>query len=327
MKLAGIAVGLALGLPLAGILLLTMTGVGLRPSSVAPSQAALGDLPPPALAAYQAAAAACPGLSWTVLAGIGKVESDHGRAQLPGVHSGQNPAGAMGPMQILAATWAAYHLAGLDDVYQLRDAAVAAARYLCASGAGAAERLRQALFAYDQAWAYVDEILGWAARYAADVLQTAVAGVRPGDPFAGACRPAVTQPYGPASLEGEPVTAGRLFHTGIDLACPEGEPVRSLTDGVAHVSTGWGGGFGNSVVVELVTRLPGDLVAQRYFLRYAHLLEAPAVAEGGVVHAGDLVGLEGRSGFATGPHLHFEIDRGRASVEASIDPAPLLELA
>ena len=40
------------------------------------------------------------GVSWTVLAGIGKVESDHGRTTLPGVHSGANAFGAAGPMQI-----------------------------------------------------------------------------------------------------------------------------------------------------------------------------------------------------------------------------------
>src|SRR4029453_11154845 len=41
----------------------------------------------------------CPGLPWTILAGIGKVESNHGRSRLPGVRSGWNQAGAAGPMQ------------------------------------------------------------------------------------------------------------------------------------------------------------------------------------------------------------------------------------
>ena len=47
----------------------------------------------------QAAAATCPGLSWTVLASIGTVESDSGRSTAPGVASGANGAGAEGPMQ------------------------------------------------------------------------------------------------------------------------------------------------------------------------------------------------------------------------------------
>ena len=47
----------------------------------------------------------CP---WSVLAGIGKVESDNGESSLPGVQSGANSAGAEGPMQFLPATFAAY---------------------------------------------------------------------------------------------------------------------------------------------------------------------------------------------------------------------------
>lgn len=47
----------------------------------------------------QGAAATCPGLSWSVLAAIGTVESDSGRSTAPGVASGANPAGAEGPFQ------------------------------------------------------------------------------------------------------------------------------------------------------------------------------------------------------------------------------------
>jgi hypothetical protein len=64
-----------------------------------PSRIARADIPAGYLRRYQAGAGRCPGLSWTVLAAIGKVESDHGRAPLPGVRSGWNVAGAAGPMQ------------------------------------------------------------------------------------------------------------------------------------------------------------------------------------------------------------------------------------
>ena len=74
----------------------------------------IADIPGPALAAYVAGAGYCPGLAWTVLAGIGKVESDHGRADLPGVRSGANPAGAEGPMQFLPATFDAYAVVEVD---------------------------------------------------------------------------------------------------------------------------------------------------------------------------------------------------------------------
>jgi hypothetical protein len=117
-----------------------------------------------ALEAYVAAARLCPGLDWSVLAGIGKVESDNGRSSQPGVHSGQNSAGAMGPMQFLASTWAAFGAGG--NVYDIVAAAAGAARYLCSNGAGNPSTLRQAIWHYNHAWWYVDQVLGWAAKYA-----------------------------------------------------------------------------------------------------------------------------------------------------------------
>src|SRR6516165_96886 len=57
-----------------------------------------GAIPASMLVVYQRAATACPGLSWTILAAIGSIESDNGQSGLPGVRSGQNPAGAEGPM-------------------------------------------------------------------------------------------------------------------------------------------------------------------------------------------------------------------------------------
>ena len=56
----------------------------------APTAVAEADIPPAWLVWYMDAAQTCPGLPWSVLAGIGEVESGHGRSPLPGVHSGQN---------------------------------------------------------------------------------------------------------------------------------------------------------------------------------------------------------------------------------------------
>jgi hypothetical protein len=71
-----------------------------RPARQAPpSSAAKADVPAGYLSLYRQGARRCPGLSWAVLAAVGKVESDHGRARLPGVRSGWNRAGAAGPMQ------------------------------------------------------------------------------------------------------------------------------------------------------------------------------------------------------------------------------------
>jgi len=140
-------------------------------SAPSPEPATLPGVPPAALAAYEGAAADCSGLSWTVLAGIGEVESDHGRADLPGVRVGANDAGAEGPLQFLPATFAEYAVPRPDGTspspYDLADAAVAAARLLCADGAADPTDVPAAVFAYNHSAAYVSDVLAWAARYQA----------------------------------------------------------------------------------------------------------------------------------------------------------------
>src|SRR4030081_344898 len=75
-------------------------------SGAPPSNEALADIPHDYLTLYQAAAPMCPGLDGSLLAAIGKVESDHGRSPLPGVADRtQNHAGARGPMQFLQSTF------------------------------------------------------------------------------------------------------------------------------------------------------------------------------------------------------------------------------
>jgi cell wall-associated NlpC family hydrolase len=135
---------------------------------------AITDIPADYLRLYVDAAATCPGLAWSVLAGVGKIETDHGRSTLPGVHSGSNTAGARGPMQFLALTFesvTARHPippggATPPSPYNPHDAIYAAAAYLCDSGANHGD-LNSALFAYNHAHWYVNEVLALAHRYAA----------------------------------------------------------------------------------------------------------------------------------------------------------------
>jgi hypothetical protein len=68
-------------------------------SSSQPSSTALADILSDYLTLYRQAATVCPGLDWTILAAIGKVETNHGRSTLPGTRTGENSAGAVGPMQ------------------------------------------------------------------------------------------------------------------------------------------------------------------------------------------------------------------------------------
>jgi hypothetical protein len=113
----------------------------------------------------ESAAQYCPSMSWTVLAAIGEIESGNG------ANVGPSSAGALGPMQFMPATWAAWGIDGFGqtgppDIMNPLDAVPSAARMLCADGAGNAATLRQAIFDYNHANWYVDEVLALASEYA-----------------------------------------------------------------------------------------------------------------------------------------------------------------
>jgi cell wall-associated NlpC family hydrolase len=119
---------------------------------------------------HQAAAASGCGLDWTILAGIGKVESDFGRNRaMFEPHDG----GIVGIVQMKPGNWAIF---GPPDgnPFASKDAYLAAARYLCAHGA--AQNIRAALFAYNHADWYVAEVLHWAAIYGAANPAIGIAG-------------------------------------------------------------------------------------------------------------------------------------------------------
>jgi soluble lytic murein transglycosylase-like protein len=124
-------------------------------------------LPPSAqyLALYKSAAPTCPGLSWTVLAAIGQVESGHGR------NMGTSSAGAQGPMQFEPTTFAAYAVDGDHDgvtnIMDPADAIYTAAHYLCANGAGRGpSALSNAILHYNHAGWYVAMVLKLSGEYA-----------------------------------------------------------------------------------------------------------------------------------------------------------------
>jgi murein DD-endopeptidase MepM/ murein hydrolase activator NlpD len=84
-------------------------------------------------------------------------------------------------------------------------------------------------------------------------------------------------------------------HNGIDYAAPIGTPVRTVGDGVVEFA-GWQNGYGNTIIV----RHNGNRTTL-----YAHLSRSD-VRKGQRVEAGQRIGAVGRTGWATGPHLHFE---------------------
>jgi membrane-bound lytic murein transglycosylase B len=220
------------------------------PGAAAPSMLGLpqgGDQGIPALAlrAYHEAAAwaagfrpGC-GLSWSVLAGIGRLESNHGlhwgsatrfrpdgvvsppitgpalngrgAASIPDTDGGRWDGDrtwdrAVGPMQFIPSTWRRLGRDGngdrVVDPNNLFDAATSAAGYLCLVGGDLSGRegLRRAVYGYNHSWAYVDAVLGWASRYEGGVA-VAPAGAA-GPPVA-----AAAPPSGPSPRPG-PTTAG-----------------------------------------------------------------------------------------------------------------------
>lgn len=105
------------------------------------------------LRGYYAEAQRRTGVAWQLLAAVNFVESDFGRLREASI------AGAQGPMQFMPSTWATY---GRGDVHDPHAAILAAARFLRAAGAPAAERA--ALYRYNPSSAYVDAVERYAGR-------------------------------------------------------------------------------------------------------------------------------------------------------------------
>jgi len=156
-----------------------------EPAQRGASAFALADIPKRYLGFYSEAAATCRGLTWQVLAAIGKIESDHGRSSAPGVKSGVNRFGCCaGPMQFnirngRPSTWDTWGTGVVAQVYDPAHAVPAAARKLCGDGLAQPERIRQdpcpdvlgsaalhvALKRYNNACWYVHEVVTLAGRY------------------------------------------------------------------------------------------------------------------------------------------------------------------
>jgi hypothetical protein len=138
------------------------------------------EIPPFLLPIYQSCGTEY-GIPWQVLASINKIETAFG------TNLNVSSAGAQGWMQFIPSTWAAYGVDANDDgrkdPYNPVDAICAAARYLRA--AGGSEDLRQAIFAYNHADWYVDEVLLGANQYGKlpDALVGSLTGLTEGAHF------------------------------------------------------------------------------------------------------------------------------------------------
>jgi transglycosylase-like protein with SLT domain len=178
LKLAGALIATAAAVALFTLMLIaSLLGAGTislggAPDSFGISTLAEAEIPPLYLSLYEQAARRY-GLDWAILAGIGKVECNHGRDPDPSCtkEGAVNSAGAGGPAQFLASTWAEYGVdadgKGPPDRWDPADAIYAMANYLRASGAP--QNYRKAIYAYNHAWWYVNEVERWASLYRGQV--------------------------------------------------------------------------------------------------------------------------------------------------------------
>lgn len=237
-------------------------------------------IPAMALSAYRKAeqtmAAAAPecGVSWNLLAGIGRIESSHANGgatdangtavrpiygpvldgSLPGneiivqSNAGGRPvyARAMGPMQFLPGTWSRFASDGdgdgKSDPQNLFDATLATARYLCSGGMNLRNQAQvlTAILRYNNSMAYAQNVLGWAAAYATGVAPINL--------------PAINGPVPtlPPFVDGHMESPGGLGPGMTDL--PSGDPLAQLAFGnsreAGQMLPGPGPGPGNAVMPE-----------------------------------------------------------------------------
>jgi hypothetical protein len=203
-------------------------------SSSCESTAVAPDLPE-AFMSYFAGAAAQFGLGtsgWAYLAAINDVESNFDDTALAGVASGANAFGAAGPMQIgiggaAGDTWAQIEVSGVPggasppSVYDEADAVYAAANLLHSDGAPS--DWRDAIFDYNHATWYVDDVTSLANEYASTtsaLASTSASSPAPGSD--GGCAPATAAPdaVGVPAVSG---TAPALLADGV-AAIPLGAP-------------------------------------------------------------------------------------------------------
>jgi hypothetical protein len=220
----------------------TLTVANLGPAPIGVPNFIIGqfEIPPFLLPVYQACGTQY-GIPWEVLAGINKIETAFG------TNLNVSTAGAVGWMQFIPSTWRAYGVDangdGRKDPYNPVDAICAAARYLKAAGGNT--NLRGAIFAYNHATWYVDEVLLYARQYGhlPEDLVGSITGLTEGDrfPVAANARYADDISERQAAKNARPtkgssgnvadVVSGSPTRQGINIYSHDGAPVVAVNDG------------------------------------------------------------------------------------------------
>jgi len=252
------------------------------------------------------------GVPWTILAGIGTVESDNGRTTLPGVKSNANAFGAAGPMQIgiggaAGNVWggAPVHPAsqvvsgvatdedgdGTASVYDPADAIAGAAKYLLEFGVQS--NPSAAIFAYNHLQSYVESVLLYAGQYAGGKFAVDSAQMPSANTAAGCVQAAGGVPAVQAPTQ--------AVATAISYAEQQlGKPYL------------WGGtgpdAFDCSGLVMMAYRAGGISIARTSQAQWVSETRVPASQ----VQPGDLVFFAGADGTVTDPgHVGLVIGNGK----------------
>ena len=107
----------------------------------------------------------------------------------------------------------------------------------------------------------------------------------------------ITSPFG---WRIHPIFKSKIFHNGIDIGAPYGAPIKASNAGKV-IYSGWYGGYGRVVILD-----HGSCTGSPTTTLYAHMSKSKATVGQNVVR-GQVIGYIGTTGYATGPHLHFEV--------------------
>ncbi len=107
----------------------------------------------------------------------------------------------------------------------------------------------------------------------------------------------ITSPFG---WRTHPIFNSRTFHSGVDIGGPNYGNIMASNSGKV-IYSGWYGGYGKVVIID-----HGTINGTPMTTLYAHM-STIKVKQGDYVQKGQVVGLEGTTGYSTGPHCHFEV--------------------
>ena len=91
------------------------------------------------------------------------------------------------------------------------------------------------------------------------------------------------------------------FHAGLDFTAPQGSPIYATADGIVRTAGNLGNGYGNHVVISH---------GYSYSTLYGHMYRVKAKS-GQRIKRGEVIGYVGNTGKSTGPHLHYEVIKGK----------------